>query len=191
MSTSTQAQLVSPSALAAVKKNLIVALFDAVRGVYNAQDLIYRDLTPQDISPDSTSGDTTAVLNNPSALVASVWSNDVFSGPTLDTNQAIGIYGYGALSAVPHIKGLRFGLGSAKKLAQLNLDVLYTQQEDSALYFGTPITWGPQQYLSVDLLADAAVSANAENFSLFGFVVEPAGKTVAPDFSSAAKLAAG
>jgi hypothetical protein len=138
--------------------------------------LVVRDLFPNDINP-ATGGAYNSRFSNPNALTAATWSQQ-FS-LQLPQNKAIGFYGYASLSPSPLIDGIQFELGSAKTLAQINLDVLYADTDETIAYF-QPIAFPPVSTLVINMISESSVGAGAEQFVLLGLVAEPVGVTISP-----------
>jgi hypothetical protein len=141
------------------------------------QEIIYRDLLAADVAVTATTGRV-----NSGTLSATTLASNVFSTFTLTSFQALGIYGYAALSPNPQIDEIDFTVSGNVVLAKFTLDPLYCLQQ-SVGYFVDPIIWNPQETVGVNLLSQAGVTN--EQFCLIGYMAEPAGRTVAPRTSAA------
>lgn len=172
------------SQVTAIRIALRQRLQDAV-GRTMGQTTIIRDLSAYDVSGIASGSNGYARLSNHSALTAHTWfTNDFAAFLRVPINTGLGIYGYEQLAAVPNIDAIAFTLGGNVTIAQFWLDAIYSDQYQSIGYFDPPVVFSPQQLLGINLLASAAVSANAEAYGLLGYTCEPAGNTVAPDQSN-------
>jgi hypothetical protein len=119
----------------------------------------------------------TAQLSNPGPLTANITASDIFAGPTLKQIQAVAIYGYVTLSAVPKIGRIGFGLGGVLTLAVIDLNQAYGDTDFPYLFFD-PVVYQPLERIRIDLTAAANVGAAAEPFALLGLVAEQKGLTL-------------
>lgn len=148
------------------------------------QNTIIRDLMPSDVTGAASGAAGYARLQNKTALVANTWLLNDWGNQVLPVNKAVGLFGFIQLQAIPSIDAISFSSGGAALLAQFFLDDIYADQYESVGYFDPPVVFAPQQPVAINLLASAAVSANAEFYGLKGYVCEPPGITVAPDQSA-------
>lgn len=163
----------------ALRMSLRNRLQDAV-GRVMGQATVIRDFTSKDLTGAASGAQGFARLSNQNALVANTYFNkDVTKA--LDQKTSIGFYGFVQLAKIPNIDEIQFFLGSGLPLAQFNLDSIYADQQSNVGYFDPPVVFAPGQTIQVNLLASAAVVANAEQYNLLGYVAEPQGQTVAPD----------
>lgn len=160
--------------IAAIKRQLALDLMSMVKDANGGIDVVYRPLRPTDLNNGTTLGRTVS-----GSLTGGTVATDIFSTWTnLTAVQAVGIYGYAALSANPLIDEIQFVVGAgggSQTLAIVELDEMYALQE-SVGYFVPPICWQPNEHLGIALLAGTSVTN--EPISLMGYIAEPAGKTV-------------
>lgn len=166
----------------ALRMSLRNRLQDAV-GRIMGQATVIRDLAAYDVTGAAAGAAGYARISNVNALVANTWLNKDIS-KALDQKTSIGVYGYVQLAKIPNIDAIAFFLGSGLPLCQFWLDVIYADQQSSVGYFDPPVVYAPGQTMQINLLAQAAVSANAEQYGLLGYVAEPQGQTVSPDQSN-------
>jgi hypothetical protein len=171
------------SQVTAIRIALRQRLQDAV-GRTMGQTTIIRDLAAYDISGAAPAAANYARLSNKNALVANTWLTNDWAGQKVPINTALGIYGYEQLAAIPQIDAIAFSVGGNVAIAQFWLAAVYTEQTASVGYFDPPVVFSPQQPMWVNLLANVAVSAAAEQYGLLGYTCEPAANTVAPDQSN-------
>jgi hypothetical protein len=174
------ASKIDAAQVTAMRLALRAKLTAAVAGTMG-QSVIIRDLAAYDISGVAAVTALYARLNNKAALVARTWDVNDLGTVTLGVNQAIGIYGYVALSAVPLIDAISFTLGGVVTLAQFWLAPIYAEEYSAIGYFNPPVVYGPQQSIQVNLLSEVAIAATVESYALLGYTCEPAGKTVQAD----------
>lgn len=168
------------SQVTAIKMSLRSRLQEQVART-TGQSTLIRDLAAYDISGSAAAASGYSQLNNVNALVADTYKVKDLGFTKLGVNQAIGIFAYVQESPTPHIKAIRFTQGASVPLAQFWLSPIYADATSNVGYFDPPVVFGPQQSVGVDLLANAAVLAAAENYTLYGFVCEPPGVTVIAD----------
>jgi hypothetical protein len=166
----------------ALRMSLRNRLQDAV-GRIMGQATIIRDLAAYDISGAAAGAAGYARLSNVNALVANTWKLADLS-KALDQATSIGIYGYVQLAKIPQIDAIAFFLGSGVPLCQFWLDAIYADQQSNIGYFDPPVVFAPGQTAQVNLLANAAVVAAAEQYGLLGYTAEPQARTVSPDQSN-------
>lgn len=145
------------------------------------QATLIRDLAPYDVSGAAAAAAQYEQLTNVNALVAHTWQAKDQGFTKLGVNQAAGIFAFVQETASPHIKGIRFTMGASVPLAQFWLAPVYADAQSNVGYFDPPVVYGPQQSIGVDLIANAAVVAAAELYTLYGFVCEIPLATVAAD----------
>ena len=161
-----------------VRDQLIADLNTAVRNVLGPdQPLIVRDLTANDVSP-ANSPLFTGRLSNPAALTAQTMTT-MFS-TVLTNQQAFGIYGYAPLSPSPALDIIQFGQGIAVTYARFDLDGVFADSCETVCYFNGPVFWTPNQTMTIQGVSNAGIAENAEQFNLYGLVVEPAGLIIQP-----------
>lgn len=166
----------------ALRMSLRNRLQDAV-GRIMGQATIIRDLAAYDVTKAASGAAGFARISNVNALVANTWFNKDIS-TALDQATSFGIYGYVQLAKIPNIDAIAFFLGSGLPLCQFWLDAIYADQQSNIGYFDPPVVYAPGQTMQINLLASSAVSANAEQYGLLGYVAEPQARTVSPDQSN-------
>ncbi|SRR5579871_1164203 len=171
------------SQLTAIRASLRDAL-QKKAGKVIGQSMVIRDITAADISGVAAGNAGFARLKNKNALTAQTWLTNDWGFRQVPANTAVGVYGYVQIASIPLIDYIAFTLGASIPLAQFNLDPLYADQSSSIGYFDPPVVWGPLQSIGINLLAESAVSAGAEQYNLIGYVAEPAGTTVMQDPNS-------
>ena len=161
-----------------VRDQLIADLNTAVRNVLGPdQPLIVRDLTPNDVAP-AGAGLFNGRLSNVPILTAQTMT--VLYSTPLSNQQAFGIYGYAPLSANPQLDILQFGQGIAVTYARFGLDGVFADSCETVAYFNGPVFWTPNQTMTIQGVSNAGLAAAAEQFNLYGLVVEPAGLNIQP-----------
>lgn len=151
-------------------------------GGASTADIVARDLNATDLMDGPTQAALTgatqhAAVTNTSALTLNTWLDSVFPNLVMGTQQAVVLYGWQYLSPTPHIKQIRFWRGNMA-YARLALQQLYGTPDTTMGYFSELLYWSPNDTPRIDLLADAAVAQNGEEFMPLGFIAEPAGITV-------------
>lgn len=168
------------SQVTAIKMALRARLQEQVART-TGQATLVRDLAPYDVSGAAAAAAGYSQLFNVNALVADTWFAKDLGYTKLGVNQALGIFGFVQEQAAPKVKAIRFTVGASVPLAQFFLAPLYADQTSNIGYFDPPVVFGPQQSIGVDLLANFAVVAAAEKYTLYGFVCERPGDTVQAD----------
>lgn len=165
---------------AAIKMALRTRIQEQVARTTGQATLI-RDLTPSDLTAIANGAAGFSQLSNQNALVADTYFSKDVGFTKVGVNQAIGIFGFVQQTPAPKIQQIRFTQGASVPMAQFWLPPLYADEAANIGYFDPPVIWGPQQSVGIDLLANAAVTAKAENYGLYGFVCEIPGATVMAD----------
>lgn len=100
----------------------------------------------------------------------------------LTTTQAAAFFGVGSPMASPQVSALKFYYGSA--LAQVKgfyqLQKLFVRLESDG-YFGAPLYYAPQEYLSVQVIPISSFAANTEYLTLHGRMVDLFGQTISAE----------
>jgi hypothetical protein len=168
------------SQVTAIKMSLQTRLQEQVARTTGQATLI-RDLAPYDVSGAAAAAALYSQLWNVNALVAQTWLAKDLGFTKLGVNQAIGIFAFVQEWLTPHIKAIRITRGASLPPAQYFLAPVYADETSNIGYLDPPVVYGPQQSIGVDLLANLAVVAAAESYTLYGFVCEPPSVTVMAD----------
>ncbi|MGH9542143.1 MAG: hypothetical protein ACRD2H_09705 [Terriglobales bacterium] len=166
--------------LKVLKDSLVSNLNTAVRNVLGPdQPLIVRDLTAQDLFPNATASLFTARMSNPVTLTAQTLTTLQIT--PLSNQQAFGIYGYAPLSPSPALDIIQFGNGTAVTYARFVVDNIFADTLETVGYFNGPVYWSPNQTFTLQGVSNAGIGTiGAEQFALYGLVVEPAGLNIQP-----------
>lgn len=97
----------------------------------------------------------------------------------LTTTQAIAFYGVGSPMASPGVSGLKFLFGNsgAQVKAYYHLQQLFMRLEYAG-YFGSPLYYGPQEYVQIQVMPITSFAQNTEYLTLFAREVEQFGFTI-------------
>ncbi|HUZ01610.1 MAG TPA: hypothetical protein VMU89_14775 [Thermomicrobiaceae bacterium] len=166
-----------------VLSNMKQSAIDNVQAIAQAggagRDVIWRPINVNDVlyGPQFApgySGSNAAALTNPNAPTANVWLTNQFPLFTTLQTQAIAITGWESLSPIPHLKAIFFWVGS-EPYSYIPIQSIYGYPETEG-FFTDVLYWGGQDTPRIDLLFDASLGANAEEFMIKGYIAEPAGK---------------
>ncbi len=180
--TITPVRLLDPVALAAELAQATANVQDAAGSRDSSWDVLnVNDILQGPGTAPGYAGTNAAALTNPNAPTANVWLADQFPNFTNTQNTAVVITGWESQAPIPHLKAVRFWRGN-QPWAYVPLQPIYAYPETEG-YFNFFLFWGNTDHVTVDLLFDFAVGANAEEFMLKGFVGRPKG-TLTQDASN-------
>jgi hypothetical protein len=97
----------------------------------------------------------------------------------LTTTQAAAFFGVGSPMASPQVSALKFYYGSANAQvkAYFQLEQLFSRLESQG-YFGAPLYYGPQEFLTVQVMPISSFAASTERLTLIGRIVDLFGQTI-------------
>jgi len=160
---------------AEIDRNLID--FAVKKAVGVASDLVVRDTLP--FTDLGLAGGTTAEewLITSAGVVGTLLA--YVSAKQLSTTQAVAFWGVGSPMASPGVSALKFFFGSsqAQVRAYFQLEQLFSRLESQG-YFGTGLYYGPQEYITIDVMPISAFAASTEKLTLLARTVDPFGQTI-------------
>lgn len=147
-------------------------------GVVNSDnEIVLRDMLPYtDMGlTGGTNGETWLITAAGTAGTAISYIN----AKQLTTTQCAAFYGVASYMATPNISRVSFllGSGSATTRFVVQLEPLFSRLEVAG-YLATPMSYKPNQYITVSVMPFRSFAANSEYLTLLGRMADQIGQTI-------------